>query len=55
MSVLLIVPLWKTHEKAGQNPALSLIVIIPFFGFLICLAILAFSNWKTGKKLLEEQ
>lgn len=39
---------WRIFSKAGMSGALSLIAIIPGFGFLICLCILAFSTWRVG-------
>lgn len=55
MSVLLLFPLWKIYQKAGLTPELSLISLVPIFGFIICLIILAFSTWKVEQKLLEEK
>lgn len=46
---LLIIPLWKICARAGFNPALSLIAIIPFLGFLIVVGILAFAQWPSQK------
>jgi hypothetical protein len=47
--VLIIVPLWRICGRAGFNPALSLLAIIPFLGFLIVAAILAFAEWPASK------
>lgn len=47
--LLLIMPLWKICGRAGFNPALSLIAIIPFLGLLIVAGILAFSEWPAPK------
>jgi hypothetical protein len=44
-AILVVFPLWKIHEKAGKNPALSLFVFIPYLGLFIVALILAFSNW----------
>lgn len=44
-SLLLIIPIWKIHAKAGLNPTLSLLVFIPYFGLLIVALVLAFSRW----------
>jgi uncharacterized membrane protein YhaH (DUF805 family) len=37
---------WRIFTKAGLSGALSLIILFPFFGYLIVLCILAFSEWK---------
>lgn len=39
---------WRIFAKAGMSGALGLIAIIPGFGFLICLCILAFSQWRVA-------
>lgn len=44
-----ILPLWKIFEKSGQNPWLSLLVLIPGLGVLIALFIAAYSNWRVQK------
>ena len=36
---------WRIFTKAGFNGALALLNLIPSFGFLICIIILAFSTW----------
>ncbi len=36
---------WRIFAKAGFNGALALLNLIPSFGFLICIIILAFSTW----------
>lgn len=43
---LIIVPLWIALKKAGLAPALSLIALIPTFGVIVVLFILAFARWK---------
>jgi len=47
MAVVLIIPTWFISKKAGFSPWLSLINIVPTFGLLIWLYVLAFSEWKT--------
>jgi predicted permease len=37
---------WRIFTKAGLSGALSLIILFPFFGYLIVLCFLAFSEWK---------
>lgn len=43
--VLVIVPLWRICGRAGFNPALSLLAVIPLLGFLIVAAVLGFAPW----------
>ena len=47
--VLVIVPLWRICRRAGFNPALSLLAIIPVFGFLALAAVLGFAEWPSLK------
>lgn len=51
-AILLLYPTWRIFTRAGLIPALSLFVLIPGIGILICALILIFSNWKI--KSLEE-
>ena len=48
-AVIFLFPLWKIHQKAGQSPALSLLVLVPFIGPLISILILAFVPWDSQK------
>ena len=45
ISVLLVVPLWKICARAGFPPALSLLALVPWLGFLIVAAVLGFTDW----------
>lgn len=45
LGILLLVPLWRIHRRAGQNPALALFVLIPYVGVGINALILAFGDW----------
>jgi uncharacterized membrane protein YhaH (DUF805 family) len=38
--------LWRIFTKAGLSGALSLLVLIPGFGSLVVLCVLAFADWK---------
>ncbi|HEX7006070.1 MAG TPA: hypothetical protein VF274_02960 [Alphaproteobacteria bacterium] len=40
-----LLPLWKIFGKTGMSPWLSLLVLIPGLGGLICVVILAFGRW----------
>jgi succinate dehydrogenase/fumarate reductase cytochrome b subunit len=48
IAVILIIPAWFISKKAGFSPWLSLINIVPTFGLLIWLYVLAFSEWKSA-------
>lgn len=37
---------WRTFTKAGMSGLLSLFVLLPGVGWIICLCILAFSEWR---------
>ena len=43
--VLLLLPLWRIHKRAGLPPALSLLVLIPYAGVLIASLVLAIARW----------
>jgi len=44
--IILMVPCWFICKKAGFSPWLSLLCLIPSFGVLVLLYILAFADWK---------
>ena len=44
----LVFVFWRIFTKAGMAGALGLIAIIPGFGLLICLCILAFGQWRVA-------
>lgn len=44
-AVILLYPMWRIFSRAGLAAPLSLIVLVPGLGSLICVAILAFSRW----------
>lgn len=48
-TLLVIIPLWKICARAGFNPALSLIALVPLLGLLIVAGILAFAEWPVSK------
>ena len=45
VGLVLLVPLWKIHAKAGLSRYLSLIALIPWFGLVISPLVLALSSW----------
>lgn len=47
-AVLCIYPLWRVFARAGLTPALSLMVFLPFGGFIAPM-ILAFSQWPNAR------
>jgi uncharacterized membrane protein len=44
-ALVVIIPLWRIFERAGLQPALALIVLIPYVGIVVVALILAFSRW----------
>jgi hypothetical protein len=50
LAVLLLYPTWRICGKAGLNPAISLTILIPGLGVLICALILALSKWEVQPK-----
>lgn len=49
LALLLVYPAWRIFERTGLSPALGLLVLIPGFGGLIALAVLAFAEWPVQK------
>lgn len=45
LGLILILPLWKIHARAGLKPALSLLIFVPYLGLLIVIGLLAFRPW----------
>ncbi|HEX7728350.1 MAG TPA: hypothetical protein VF392_04880 [Terracidiphilus sp.] len=43
---ILMFPCWMICKKAGLSPWLALLCIVPSFGLIILLYILAFVDWK---------
>ena len=48
MLAFMIFLFWRVFAKAGMSGALGIIAIVPGIGWLICLCILAFSNWRVS-------
>ena len=47
VAVLLVVPLFRIMNRAGLNPILALLILIPGLGYLAVIGILAFAEWPT--------
>ena len=43
---IVMIPCWFILKKAGFTPWLSLLCLIPSFGVLVLLYVLAFAEWK---------
>ncbi len=43
--VIVLIPLWRIFQRAGLAPALALFVLIPVFGALMVVLILAIARW----------
>lgn len=52
LGIILVIPVWVIHKKAGLNPVLSLLLFIPWIGLLIVYLVLAFSEWNSAKETL---
>jgi len=48
--IILVLPVWVIHRKAGLSPWLSLFLFIPIFGLLLVYMILAFSKWPATQR-----
>jgi len=44
-ALFLFYPAWRICRRAGFDPKLALVVLVPFVGMLILVAYLAFGNW----------
>lgn len=49
-AIFLLYPSWRIYSRAGINSSLSLTVLIPYFGIIICALILVFSKWDIRQK-----
>ena len=50
ITIFLVWCCWRVFQRAGFNGALGLLCLIPTFGPLICLAILAFGTWPIDER-----
>ncbi len=44
-ALIVIIPLWRLCERAGLQPAVALLALVPWIGFPLVAAILAFATW----------
>lgn len=51
-AILFLFPFWKIYQRVGLNPPMALLVLIPFIGVMVALAVLAFSDWKINKEVV---
>ncbi len=51
-SALLVIPAWKIFIRAGLSPYFSVVIFVPYIGFMLVIAMLAFMTWR--KPTLEE-
>ncbi|MGA2374249.1 MAG: hypothetical protein ABSF72_01940 [Candidatus Sulfotelmatobacter sp.] len=49
VGLVVLLPFWQIFKKAGFSPWLSLLMMIPFVGWL-SLYYLAFAKWPTNSK-----
>ena len=50
-AVIMLVLWWKVFSKAGYAGALALLTLVPVFGDLILLCILAFGKWPVRREI----
>lgn len=53
--ILVIIPVWRILRRAGLQPALSLMLIIPLFGWLVVAVTLAFRDWPALRQAARER
>jgi hypothetical protein len=46
--LIVVIPLWRIFERAGMQPALALLALIPAVGLVIVAAILALGRWSNA-------
>jgi len=49
-TIIFLVPVWVIFKKAGYSPFLSLLGVVPLFGMLVQMIILAFGSWPVLKE-----
>ena len=49
VALFLIIPTWRICTRAGFSGALSLFHLVPVIGWMIVMAMLAFSDWPNGE------
>lgn len=49
-AIFLLYPAWRIYERVGLNPKMSLTVIIPHVGFIICGLFLLRGKWQIQPK-----
>jgi hypothetical protein len=50
-AVIMLILWWKVFSKAGYAGALALLTLVPVFGDLILLCILAFGKWPVRREI----
>jgi len=50
-AVIVLILWWKVFSKAGYAGALALVTLVPVFGDLILLCILAFGKWPVLREI----
>ena len=48
--LLLVIPVWRILRRAGMHPAWSLLLVVPYVGFLIVYLMLAFRRWPAAAR-----
>ena len=53
VALILIVPIWRIFSRAGFSGFWSLLMFIPFAGYLIATLMLAFRRWPNSTEVVE--
>jgi hypothetical protein len=48
-AIIMIIPFWQIFKKAGFNPALSILMLVPIANIII-IFYLAFAEWPAMRK-----
>jgi hypothetical protein len=46
-ALVIVIPLWRIFERAGMQPAISLVALVPVVGLVVAALILAFGQWSS--------
>ncbi len=44
--ILFLYPTWRIYDRVGLDKKFLLTLLIPYIGFFVCAAILAYSKWE---------
>ncbi len=44
-ALVVVIPLWRIFQRAGMQPALALLALVPWIGLILVALILAIGRW----------